>query len=74
MKRGCKSKSVSDLLSAIHLENLTSVFVLNGYDSTDDFKNLSVDDLDYLGIDDHVKDLSYNKFFLKFYFIENLHK
>ena len=74
MKRGFKSKSVSDLLSAIHLENLTSVFVLNGYDSTDDFKNLSIDDLDYLGIDDHVKDLSYNKFFLKFYFIENLHK
>jgi len=56
MKRGEKSKSVSDLLSAIHLENLTSVFVLNGYDSSDDFKNLSVDDLEYLGIDDHVKD------------------
>ena len=64
MKRGCKSKSVSDILSAIHLENLTSVFVLNGYDSTDDFKNLSVDDLDYLGIDDHVKDLSCNEFYL----------
>ena len=53
---GSKSKSVSDLLTAIHLENLTSVFVLNGYDTTDDIKHISVDDLDYLGIDDSVKD------------------
>ena len=52
-----KSKSVSDLLTAIHLENLTSVFVLNGYDTTDDIRQLSVDDLDYLGIDDSSKDI-----------------
>ena len=47
-----RSKSVSDLLSAVNLENLTSVFVLNGYDTTDDIKHISVDDLDYLGIED----------------------
>ena len=47
-----RSKSVSDLLTAVNLENLTSVFVLNGYDTTDDIKNISVDDLDYLGIED----------------------
>ena len=52
-----KSKSVSDLLTAIHLENLTSVFVLNGYDTTEDIRQLSVDDLDYLGIDDSSKDI-----------------
>ena len=43
---------MSDLLTAVHLENLTSVFVLNGYDTTEDIKHLSVDDLDYLGIED----------------------
>ena len=47
-----RSKSVSDLLTAVHLENLTSVFVLNGYDTTEDIKHISVDDLDYLGIED----------------------
>jgi len=52
-----KSKSVSDLLTAVHLENLTSVFVLNGYDTADDIKHLSVDDLDYLGIDDTTRDI-----------------
>ena len=52
-----KSKSVSDLLTAIHLENLTSVFVLNGYDTSEDIRHLSVDDLDYLGIDDSSKDI-----------------
>ena len=52
-----KSKSVSDLLTAIHLENLTSVFVLNGYDTTEDIRQLSVDELDYLGIDESSKDL-----------------
>ena len=43
---------MSDLLTAVHLENLTSVFVLNGYDTTEDIKHISVDDLDYLGIED----------------------
>ena len=53
---GAKSRSVSDLLAAIHMENLTSVFVLNGYDTAEDIKHLSVDDLDYLGIDDSTRD------------------
>ena len=48
-----KSKSVSDLLTAVHLENLTSVFVLNGIETTDDIR--SPDDLDYLGLDDSSK-------------------
>ena len=52
-----KSKSVSDLLTAVHLENLTSVFVLNGFDTADDIKHISVDDLDYLGIDDNTRDI-----------------
>ena len=47
-----RSRSVSDLLTAVHLENLTSVFVLNGYDTTDDIQHISEDDLDYLGIAD----------------------
>ena len=51
------SPRISDLLTAIHLENLTSVFVLNGYDTTEDIRQLSVDDLDYLGIDDSSKDI-----------------
>ena len=53
-----RSKSVSDLLSSISLENLTPVFVLNGYDTTDDIKHMSEDDLDYLGIgDEQAKDI-----------------
>ena len=40
------------MLTAVHLENLTSVFVLNGYDTTDDIQHISEDDLDYLGIAD----------------------
>jgi len=47
-----RSQSVSDLLSAISLENLTPVFVLNGYNTVDDFEDISNDDLDYLGITD----------------------
>ena len=53
-----RSKSVSDLLSSISLENLTPVFVLNGYDTTEDIKDISEDDLEYLGISDqHVKNI-----------------
>ena len=47
----------SDLLSTISLENLTPVFVLNGYDTVDDFEDISDEDLDYLGITDaYIKD------------------
>ena len=46
-----RSKSVSDLMQELSLENLTPVFVLNGYDTADDIRNLSLEDLDYLGIE-----------------------
>ena len=53
-----RSRSVSDLLSTINLENLTPVFVLNGYDSIDDVEDICDDDLNYLGItDENMKDL-----------------
>ena len=53
-----RSRSVSDLLSSISLENLTPVFVLNGYDTAEDIKDISEDDLEYLGISDqHVKNI-----------------
>merc|ERR1712226_1417893 len=42
--------SVSDLLSSMSLENLTSVFVLNGYDTAEDIEQLCEEDLEYLGI------------------------
>ena len=47
-----RSKSVSDLLSSISLEKLTPVFVLNGYDTTEDIQDISEGDLEYLGIAD----------------------
>jgi len=49
-KRIPRSQSVSDLLSAMSLENLTSVFVLNGYDTAEDIEQLCEEDLEYLGI------------------------
>jgi len=53
-----RSKSVSDLLSSINLENLIPKFILNGYDTTESVKHMTDDDLDYLGIeDDKTKDL-----------------
>ena len=55
-----KSKSVSDLLTAVHLENLTSVFVLNGIETMDDIR--SPDDLDYLGLDDCSKKIILGSF------------
>jgi hypothetical protein len=45
-----RSQSVSDLLSSIRLENLTSVLVLNGYDTAGDIEGLCEEDLEYLGI------------------------
>ena len=52
-----RSHSVSDLLSTISLENLTPVFVLNGYDTVNDFEDISDEDLNYLGITDaYIKD------------------
>uniref|UniRef100_T1JIW4 SH3 domain-containing protein n=1 Tax=Strigamia maritima TaxID=126957 RepID=T1JIW4_STRMM len=48
-KRG-KPKSVEELLQRINLEEHISVFVLNGYENLDLFKELEEDDLDYLGI------------------------
>jgi len=49
-RRISRSQSVSDLLSSMSLENLTSVFVLNGYDTAEDIEQLCEDDLEYLGI------------------------
>ena len=48
-----RSKSVSDLLSAISLERLTPLFVLNGYDTTGDIMDITEEDLEYLGIQDY---------------------
>ena len=37
---------------------MTPVFVLNGYDTTEDIQDISEDDLEYLGISDkHVKNI-----------------
>merc|ERR1712244_95404 len=53
-----RSKSVTDLLSSINLENLIPKFVLNGFDTTASIKTMNDDDLEYLGVtDDHTKDL-----------------
>jgi len=53
-----RSKSVSDLLSSINLETLIPKFVLNGFDTTESVRNMTDDDLEYLGIvDDNTKDL-----------------
>ena len=46
------TRSVNNLLTAISLEQLTPVFVLNGFDTLEDVKNLDEDDLEYLGVDD----------------------
>merc|ERR1711872_9207 len=35
-------------------ENLTSVFVLNGYDTAEDIEQLNEEDLEYLGITEEV--------------------
>uniref|UniRef100_A0A336MMG7 CSON002862 protein n=1 Tax=Culicoides sonorensis TaxID=179676 RepID=A0A336MMG7_CULSO len=42
--------SVEDLLIRIGLKEYTSVFVLNGYEDLELFKEIEVGDLDYLGI------------------------
>lgn len=55
-----KSKSVSDLLSAVQLENLNSVFILNGFNTMDDIE--SAEDLDYLGLDDFSKSVIIDSF------------
>jgi len=53
-----RSKSVSDLLASINLENLIPKFILNGYETTESIKHMTDNDLDYLGIDDDkTKDL-----------------
>ena len=53
-----RSKSVSDLLSSINQETLIPKFILNGFDTTESLKNMTDDDLDYLGVtDDKTKDL-----------------
>merc|ERR1719220_1220241 len=39
-RRISRSQSVTDLLSSMSLENLTSVFVLNGYDTAEDIEQL----------------------------------
>ena len=49
-RRISRSQSVTDLLSSMSLENLTSVFVLNGYDTAEDIEQLCEEDLEYLGI------------------------
>ncbi|XP_049832873.1 uncharacterized protein LOC126273339 isoform X5 [Schistocerca gregaria] len=45
-----KPHSVEDLLRRINLEEHISVFVLNGYEDLELFKDLEGEDLDYLGI------------------------
>lgn len=42
--------SVEELLARIGLKEYTCVFVLNGYENVDLFKDLEPADLDYLGI------------------------
>ena len=49
-----RPSSVSDLLAEISLDNLTPLFVLNGYDSIEEISTISDDTLDYLGIEDDV--------------------
>merc|ERR1711963_869299 len=53
-RRISRSQSVSDLLPSMSLENLTSVFVLNGYDTAEDIEQLNEEDLEYLGITEEV--------------------
>ncbi|XP_071440066.1 uncharacterized protein [Hetaerina americana] len=48
-KRG-RPRSVEELLQRINLEEHISVFVLNGYEDLELFKDLEEEDLDYLGI------------------------
>lgn len=50
-----RPKSVEDLLVKIGLQEYISVFVLNGYEDLELFKEIEPSDLDYLGIisDDH---------------------
>ncbi|XP_068085600.1 uncharacterized protein [Anabrus simplex] len=45
-----KPQSVEELLQRINLEEHISVFVLNGYEDLELFKDLEGEDLDYLGI------------------------
>nr|CAD7400033.1 unnamed protein product [Timema poppensis] len=45
-----RPQSVEDLLQRINLEEHISVFVLNGYEDLELFKDLEEEDLDYLGI------------------------
>ncbi|XP_052130509.1 uncharacterized protein LOC113202267 isoform X3 [Frankliniella occidentalis] len=42
--------SVEELLRRVNLEECTSVFILNGYEDIESFKDLREEDLDYLGI------------------------
>lgn len=45
-----KPTSVEDLLQKINLQEHISVFVLNGYEDLELFKEIEPSDLDYLGI------------------------
>lgn len=45
-----KPRSVEDLLQTIGLQEHISVFVLNGYEDLELFKEIEPSDLDYLGI------------------------
>ncbi|XP_046392238.1 uncharacterized protein LOC124160425 [Ischnura elegans] len=47
-----RPRSVEELLQRINLEEHISVFVLNGYEDLELFKDLEEEDLDYLGICD----------------------
>ena len=48
-----RSQSVSSLLSALSLERLTPLFVLNGFDSVGDILDITEADLQYLGIQEY---------------------
>ncbi|GAB6032844.1 SAM and SH3 domain containing 1 [Chamberlinius hualienensis] len=50
--RGCKPISVEELLNIINLQMYLGVFMLNGYEELDLFKELEEGDLNYLGISD----------------------
>lgn len=45
-----KPSSVEDLLQKINLQEYISVFILNGYEDLELFKEIEPSDLDYLGI------------------------
>lgn len=45
-----RPRNVEELLRRVNLEECISVFVLNGYEDIESFKDLREEDLDYLGI------------------------